>query len=62
MTYKEHYYEFWIPILKRQYFKFMIMNDKRAIIELEDNVWKNWSFTKEEKREILRRVRGKKNV
>lgn len=58
MTYKEHYYEFWIPILKRQYFKFMLTNDKRAIVELEDNIWKNWSFTKEEKRKILKKVRG----
>ena len=59
MNYKEHYYEFWIPILKRQYFKFMLMKDRQAIIELEDNIWKSWKFTKEEKREILNKVRGK---
>lgn len=59
MTYKEHYYEFWVPILKRQYFKLMLTNDKRAIIELEDNIWKNWNFNEKEKREILNKVRGK---
>ena len=52
------YFEFWMPILKRQYFKFKLMDDTKAIIELEDNVWKNWKLTKEEKREVLKRIRG----
>ena len=49
---------FRIPILKRQYFKFKLMKDTRAIIELEDNIWKSWKLTKKEKREILKRIRG----
>ena len=60
MTYKEHYYEFWIPILKRQYFKYRLSNDKRAISSLENNILKNWNLTDEEKEEILNKVRGKK--
>lgn len=34
------------------------MKDTRAIIELEDNIWKSWKLTKKEKREILKRIRG----
>lgn len=60
MTYKEHYYEFWIPILKRQYFKYMLTNDQKAIEELKSNILKNWNLTDEEKEEILNKVRGKK--
>jgi len=59
MTYKEHYYNFWLPILKKQYFKYKLLNDREAIIDLEANIWKNWSFTEKEKRNILRKVRGK---
>ena len=52
------YFEFWMPILKRQYFKFKLMDDTKAIIELEDNIWKSWKLTKEEKRKVLKRIRG----
>lgn len=60
MNYKEHFNTFWIPILQRQYFKYMLMKDKEAIKELEDNIWKNWNLTKENKKEILKKIRGKK--
>lgn len=50
--------EFWIPILKRQYFKFKLMGDIKAIVELEDNIWRSWNLTREEKRKILKRIRG----
>lgn len=59
-NYKEYYRETWIPILKKQYFKYMLTNDKKAIIELEDNVWKNWNLTKEDKKKILKEIRGKR--
>ena len=59
-NYTEEFNKFWIPILQRQYFKYMLTNNKEAIIELEDNVWKNWNLTKDDKREILRKIRGKK--
>lgn len=58
MNYKEHFNTFWIPILKKQYFKYMLTNNKEAIIELEDNIWKNWNLSKEEKRKILKIIRG----
>lgn len=58
MDYKEHFNTFWIPILQRQYFKYMLMKDKEAIEELEDNIWKNWNLTKENKKEILKKIRG----
>ena len=51
-------FEFWIPILKKQYFKFKLMGDIKAIVELEDNIWRNWNFTEEEKRKILNEIKG----
>lgn len=60
MNYKEHFNTFWIPILQRQYFKYMLMKDKEAIVELEDNIWKNWNLIPKDKKEILKKIRGKK--
>lgn len=60
MSYKKHFNTFWIPILQRQYFKYMLTNNKEAIVELEDNVWKNWNLTKDDKTEILKKIRGKR--
>lgn len=54
------YIGFWIPILKRQYFKFKLMGDIRAIVELEDNIWRSWNLTIDEKREVLKILRGNK--
>ena len=53
------YINYWLPIFKRMYFKYKLQNDIMAIVELEDNIWKNWRFTKEEKKKILRKIRGK---
>ena len=36
MNYKEHFDTFWIPILQRQYFKYRLTKDKKAIEELEN--------------------------
>ena len=54
-----NYINYWLPIFKRMYFKYKLLDDIRAIVELEDNIWKNWKFTKEEKKKILRKIRGK---
>ena len=54
-----NYFEFWIPILKKQYFKYKLQNDIKALIELEDSIWKNWRLTSEEKKKILKKIRGK---
>ena len=40
------------------YFKYKLLGDIKAIIELEDEVWKNWNLSKQEKRKILRWIRG----
>lgn len=60
MSYKKHFNTFWIPILQRQYFKYMLTQNKEAIVELEDNVQKNWNLTKDDKIEFLKKIRGKK--
>lgn len=60
MNYKEHFNTFWIPILQRQYFKYMLTHNKEAIEELEDNIWKNWNLIPKDKREILKKIRGEK--
>jgi hypothetical protein len=60
MNYKEHFNTFWIPILKRQYFKYMLTKDKKAIEELKNNVRNNWNLTKDEKEQIIRKIRGVK--
>ena len=58
------YFEFWIPILKKQYFKYRLQNDTKAILELQDSIWKNWKLTEKEKRGILNEIKGKtaKNI
>ena len=60
MNYKEHFDTFWIPILQRQYFKYTLTKDKKAIEELENNVRNNWNLTKDEKEKMIRKIRGKK--
>ena len=52
------YFDYWLPTFKRMYFKFKLLGDIKAIVELEDNIWKNWHLTKNEKRKILKKIRG----
>lgn len=52
------YFDFWIPILKKQYFKYRLTNEFSAIYDLESNIIKNWKLTRKEKREVLKRIRG----
>lgn len=56
------YFDYWLPIFKRVYFKFKLLGDIKAIIELEDEVWKNWNLSREEKKKILKQIRGEKDV
>lgn len=53
-----NYFDYWLPIFKKQYFKFKLQNDIKAISELEDNIWKNWNLSKEDKKNILWKIRG----
>ena len=55
---KNNYLDYWLPIFKKMYFKYKLLGDIKAIIELEDEVWKNWKLTKEEKKKILKQIRG----
>ena len=57
-----NYFDYWLPIFKKMYFKFKLLGDIKAIIELEDNIWKNWNLSKEDKRKILKQIRGEKDV
>lgn len=59
-NYTEEFNKFWIPILQRQYFKYKLTNNKEAIEELEDNIWKNWNLIPKDKKEILKKIRGVK--
>lgn len=53
-----NYFDYWLPTFKRMYFKFKLLGDTKAIIELEDEVWKNWNLSKKEKKKILKQIRG----
>jgi chaperonin cofactor prefoldin len=57
-NYTEEFNKFWIPILQRQYFKYKLTNNKEAIEELENNVRNNWNLTKDEKIQMVRKIRG----
>lgn len=56
-----NYFNYWLPIFKKMYFKFKLLGDIKAIIELEDEVWKNWNLSKKEKKKILKQIRGEKD-
>ena len=53
-----NYFDYWLPVLKKQYFRFKLQGDIKAIIELEDEIWKNWNLSKDDKKKILKQIRG----
>lgn len=53
-----NYFDYWLPIFKRMYFKFKLLGDIKAIVELENEIWKNWKLTKEEKKKITETDKG----
>lgn len=53
------YFDYWIPLFKKMRFIYKVQGDIKAIIELEDEIWKNWKLTREEKKKILSEIRGK---
>lgn len=55
MNYYEHFKTF-IPNYKKQYFKAKLQNDMQCILEIKENIWKNWNLTLEEKKEILKEI------
>lgn len=54
-NYYDHFKTF-ISNLKRQYFKAKIQNDTYAILDIKENIWKNWNLTLEQKKEILKEI------
>lgn len=54
------YFDYWIPLLKKMYFIYKLQGNIKAIVELEDEIWKNWKLSKKEKRNILKQIRGDK--
>ena len=55
MNYYEHCKGF-IRNLKKQYFKSNIQKDIKAVLDIKENVWKNWNLTIEEKKEVLKEI------
>ena len=53
-----NYFDYWLPIFKRMYFKFKLLGYMKARVELKDEIWKNWKLTKEEKKKLLKQIRG----
>lgn len=56
----EKYFNYWIPIFQKMRFIYKLQGNLKAIIELEDEIWKNWKIPKSAKREILKIIRGGK--
>lgn len=52
----ERYYEHFKCFLenyKRQYFKAKMQNDMSCILEIKENIWKNWNLSLEQKKRVL---------
>lgn len=48
-SYYEHFKTF-IPDLKRQYFIARIQENMLAVLDIKENIWKNWNLTLEQKK------------
>lgn len=55
MSYYEHFKTF-IPNYKKQYFKAKLKNDINAILDIKENIWKNWNLIMKQKKEILKEI------
>ena len=53
MNHYKGFITFWIPILKKQVFKAKMQSDNNVLLEIRENIWNNWNFTKEERNSIL---------
>lgn len=56
------YFDYWLPIFKKMYFKFKLLGDIKAVVELENEIWKNWNLSLDDKKKILKQIRGEKDV
>lgn len=51
-------FRYWIPILKKQYFKARLTNDNKTIEAITNNIKNNWNLTEEEKKKVIREIKG----
>jgi len=51
-------FRYWIPILKKQYFKARLTNDNKTIEAITNNIKNNWNLTEEEKIKVIREIKG----
>lgn len=59
-TNKESFFEswinFWMPIYKRQVFKSRLNNNIDDLLAIKENIYKNVHFSKDERKEILKKL------
>ena len=55
-TYYEHFIDFWLPIYKRQVFKAKFNDEKEAMVEIKNNIMKNWHLDNIEKGYIMQQL------
>lgn len=54
--YYESFIKYWVPILKKDVFKYRMKKDNLGLLSIKENIWKNWHFTKEQRDNILKLV------
>lgn len=52
------YFDYWIPIYKKMYFKYRMNNEKKAIKELKMNIYRNMYLSEKEKEQIWFVIKG----
>ena len=55
MRYYEHIRTF-LPSYKKQYFICKMQDDISSILDIKENIWKNWNLTKLHKKELLKEI------
>jgi hypothetical protein len=56
MNFYEDFKTFWLPIYKKQYFKSKLQNSLKNIIEMKENIYRNWNLTKEQKLDFIKEI------
>lgn len=56
MNFYEDFKNFWLPIYKKQYFKVKVQDNLKGIIDIKDNIYRNWNLTKEQKLDFIKEI------
>ena len=56
--YMKSFKKYWLPKMKKQYFMAKCQKNERQITNLRENVYTNWYFNSEEKKEIWKEISG----